>query len=82
MKKEEQENKLEKISERQYQELLMRNIKVHRDNLRDAEDELQESIDSYSRFLYDKNNYRLEFYKEGDKRYIYKRFEKKIGFKK
>jgi translation initiation factor IF-3 len=81
--KEEEKNKIEKlvrIDLDEYENLLISNIKVYKSNIKIAEDDLENALKMYYTFIRDKNKYRVECYKKGD-RYIYKKFKRSIGFK-
>jgi hypothetical protein len=81
-KPEPEKRKLERITMKEYEELLIRNIRFYKQQFRESQDELNKSIDNYHQFLIDKNDYRLECYNKGDGTYIYKKFKRQIGFNK
>jgi len=54
-------------------------MKTLKDNLKDDEIALEDFLDLYKIYMFDKNKYRLEFWKQGQS-YTYKRFKRKIGF--
>lgn len=76
---EDKKPKIEKITQEEYEDMLVANMKTLKDNLKDDEIALEDFLDLYKIYMFDKNKYRLEFWKQGQS-YTYKRFKRKIGF--
>jgi hypothetical protein len=69
------------ISEEEWEDAILLNISLYRQQIRQAQSNLQNMIDLYQTYLYEKDKYKLEFFQEDDTVVYKKHSREPIGFK-